>query len=469
MIKRRMPPGIRLLACPSPTVRRKAPPITTRNRFLDKEILALALPALGALAAEPVFLLADTAMVGHLGPASLGALAIASTIIHTVLGLMIFLAYATTPRVARRLGEGNTPAAIGAGFDGIWLALLTSLILLAAGLPLLPLPISWFNPTPEVAAGAHAYLAISWWGLPFMLTVIAATGLLRGLQDTKTPLYVAVGGFLANIGLNALFIYGLGMGVAGSALGSVMAHLGMCSIYLVIAVRAARRHHAPIRPDWSGVLASARTSGWLLMRNMSLRGAMIVLIVLATSLGTVQLAAIQIIQTLFNSLALVLDALAIAGQAMIGLQLGYRNRERVAAINRRLIQWGIGFGVLVGIILAAVSPLIGFVFTSDPEVRSLLTPLVIVLAIGMPIAGYVFTLDGVLMGAEDARYLAFAQLAAFLGYCGILALIYTQWPTATVLWACFGIGFVALRALGLGFRVRNDAWIRRAEAVAERS
>ncbi|MFB9778038.1 MATE family efflux transporter [Brevibacterium otitidis] len=427
------------------------------------------MPALGALAAEPVFLLADTAMIGHVGPDALGALAIAATILHTVLGLMIFLAYATTPRVARKLGEGDVPAAIGAGFDGIWLALLTSLVLLALGLPLLDVPISWFHPTPEVAAGAHSYLAISWWGLPFMLTVIAATGLLRGLQDTKTPLRVAVGGFLANIALNAVFIYGFGMGVAGSALGSVLAHVGMCAIYLVIAVRAARRHRAPVRPDWSGVLASARTSGWLLVRNMSLRAAMIVLIVLATGLGTVQLAAVQIIQTLFNSLALVLDALAIAGQAMIGLQLGHRNRQRVAAINRRLIQWGIGFGVLVGIVLAVLSPLIGYVFTSDPAVRSLLMPLIIVLAIGMPVAGYVFTLDGVLMGAEDARYLAFAQLSAFLLYCGILALIYTQWPTVTVLWACFGLGFVAMRALGLGWRVRNDGWIRRAEAVADRS
>ncbi|GAA4285241.1 MATE family efflux transporter [Brevibacterium daeguense] len=432
-------------------------------RALDRDILGLAVPALGALAAEPLFLLADTAMVGHLGPSALGALAIASTILQTVLGLMIFLAYATTPRVARRLGAGDQAGAISAGFDGIWLALITSAVLLVVGLPFIDTAVGWFNPTAEVAAGAVGYLTISWWGLPFMLTVIAATGLLRGLQDTRTPLYVATGGFLANIGLNALFIYGLEMGVAGSALGTLIAHVAMCSIYLVIAVRAARRFGAGLRPDWRGVLSSARTSGWLLLRNGSLRAAMIILVVLATGLGTVQLAAIQVIQTLFNALALVLDSLAIAGQALIGLELGLRRRDRVAAINRRLIQWGIGFGIVVGALLALVSPVLGRVFTQNSEVAGLITGLALILAVGMPLAGYVFTLDGVLMGAEDSRYLAVAQFGALLAYCLLLAVVFRTWPNVHVLWACFGIGFVAWRAIGLGWRVRNDKWIIRAE------
>lgn len=176
---------------------------------IDKDILRLALPALGALIAEPIFLLSDTAMVGHLGAGALGSLAIASTILQTVLGLMIFLAYATTPRVAKRMGSGDQAGAITAGFDGIWLALGTSVLLIIIGLPLLDTAIAVFDPGPGITDGAHSYLAISWWGLPFMLTVIAATGLLRGLQDTKTPLVVAAAGCVANIGLNAIFIYGL--------------------------------------------------------------------------------------------------------------------------------------------------------------------------------------------------------------------------------------------------------------------
>ncbi|SMY04019.1 MULTISPECIES: MATE family efflux transporter [unclassified Brevibacterium] len=429
---------------------------------IDKDILRLALPALGALIAEPIFLLSDTAMVGHLGAGALGSLAIASTILQTVLGLMIFLAYATTPRVARRMGAGDRPGAINAGFDGIWLALCTSVVLLVIGLPLLKPLIAAFEPGSEIAEGAHSYLAISWWGLPFMLVVIAATGLLRGLQDTRTPLMVAAAGCIANIGLNALFIYGLDMGVAGSALGTVIAQAGMCSVYVVISIRAARRFHATLRPDWSGVLSSAKTSGWLLVRNASLRAALIILIFLATAMGTTELAAIQVAQSLFFALALALDSLAIAGQALIGLQLGARKVDAVAAINRRLCLWGVVFGIVVGLILFAGAGIIPSGFSSDPAVVALMTSLLPVLALSMPIAGYVFVLDGVLMGAEDARYLALAQLVAVAGYAILLIPIVLYWPGALGLWAAFCIGFVGLRALTLGWRVRNRRWIARA-------
>ncbi|WP_413334671.1 MATE family efflux transporter [Brevibacterium sp. GP-SGM9] len=429
---------------------------------IDKDILRLALPALGALIAEPVFLLSDTAMVGHLGAGALGSLAIASTILQTVLGLMVFLAYATTPRVAKRMGAGDRPGAITAGFDGIWLALCTSVLLVAIGLPLLSPVIAAFGPDAETAAGAHSYLAISWWGLPFMLTVVAATGLLRGLQDTKTPLIVAAAGCVANIGLNALFIYGLDMGVAGSALGTVIAQAGMCAVYLTISIRAAHRLHASVRPDWSGVFTSAKTSGWLLVRNASLRAALIILVFIATSMGTTELAAIQVAQSIFFALALALDSLAIAGQAMIGLQLGAGNTEAVAAINRRLCLWGIVFGVIVGVILLAGSGIIPRGFSSDPDVIMVLAGLLPILALSMPIAGYVFVLDGVLMGAEDARYLALAQLIAVGGYALLLIPTVDIWPGAAGLWAAFSIGFVGLRAVTLGWRVRNRDWITRA-------
>lgn len=429
---------------------------------IDRDIIRLALPALGALIAEPIFLLTDTAMVGHLGADALGSLAIASTILQTVLGLMVFLAYATTPRVAKRMGAGDRRGAVGAGFDGIWLALATSVVLLAVGLPLLSTAIAAFGPSPAIAAGAQSYLAISWWGLPFMLVVIAATGLLRGLQDTRTPLVVAALGCVANIGLNALFIYGLGMGVAGSALGTVIAQAGMCAVYVLIALRAARRFHASFRPDWAGVLTSAKTSGWLLLRNASLRASLIILVVLATALGTTQLAAIQVAQSIFFALALALDSLAIAGQALIGLQLGAKAVDVVAAINRRLIAWGIGFGVVVGLILIAGSGLIPYAFSSDPGVIAVLTGLLPILAVSMPVAGYVFVLDGVLMGAEDARYLALAQLVAVIGYVLLLGPITGLVPGAQGLWAAFCLGFVGLRAITLGWRVRNHRWIRTA-------
>ena len=434
-------------------------------RALDKSILALALPALGALAAEPIFLLADTSMVGHLGADALGSIAIAGTILQTVLGLMIFLAYATTPRVARFMGQGDQKAAVGAGFDGIWLALICSVVLLAAGLPVLGWLVGLFGPSAQVAAGATEYLTISWWGLPLMLVVIASTGLLRGLQDTKTPLYVAGGGFGLNIVLNVVFIYWLGMGVAGSAMGTVIAHAAMCSVYLVIAARAARTHGADLRPDWAGVLAAAKTSGWLLVRNASLRGGLIVLIAAATSLGTVALAALQVAQALFTALALVLDSIAIAGQALIGLEFGRGSTARIVAVERRLLLWGTGFGVVVGVVLAAVSPWAGMLFTSDADVRRQLVVLVLILALAMPVAGYVFTLDGILMGAQDARYLALAQFTAFAVLAVSVWISMTALGALWAVWASYCLVFLSARAITLGLRTRGTRWIDRAVAL----
>src|SRR5690554_3870288 len=207
---------------------------------LDRDILRLAVPALGALVAEPLFLLADTAMVGHLKPVALAGLGIASAILQTVIGLLIFLAYATTPAVARRLGAGDRGGAIRAGIDGMWLAALIGLALVAVGVPTSRWLVGLFNASAVVSEAAHTYLSISLWGLPGMLLVITANGLLRGLQDTRTPLVVAVVGFASNVVLNAVFIYGFGWGIAGSAIGTVIAQWGMAAVFIVMAVRAAR-------------------------------------------------------------------------------------------------------------------------------------------------------------------------------------------------------------------------------------
>lgn len=179
-----------------------------RVTSLDRDILRLAVPSLGALVAEPVFVLTDTAMVGHLGAPALAGLGIASTVLQTAVGLLIFLAYATTPIVARRLGAGDRPGALSAGVDGLWLALGLGVVLLATLLPLSPVIVGAFGVEAAVATAALDYLTIAWWGIPGMLLVLAATGVLRGLQDARTPLIVAAAGFTANIALNAALIYG---------------------------------------------------------------------------------------------------------------------------------------------------------------------------------------------------------------------------------------------------------------------
>ena len=427
-------------------------------RPLDREIFRLAVPALGALVAEPLFLLTDTALVGHLGEIPLGGLSIASAILQTAVGLLVFLAYATTPMVARRLGAGNRPGAIRAGIDGLWLAVAVGALLLAGGLLGGEALVLLFGAPDAVSDAATTYLLISLWGLPAMLLVLAATGLLRGLQDTTTPLVVAGLGFLANALLNAVFIYGFGWGIAGSAIGTVIAQWGMAAVYLVIAVRAARQTGSTLRPGLSGVSGAAASGGWLLLRTLSLRIALLATVVVATRQGVTELATMQIALTIFSTLAFALDSLAIAGQAMIGHGLGASDRPRVAAITRRLITLGMLAGLGLGMIVALLAPLLGPVFTGDPAIHAALASVALVMAVGVPLAGYVFVLDGVLIGAGDARYLAVTGIANLAVYAPLLWLA-AGTGSVVWLWASFGLGYIGARAITLGLRARGERWI----------
>lgn len=222
------------------------PPSRRRH---DREIISLAVPAFGALVAEPLFVMVDSAIVGHLGTPQLAGLAVAAALLTTAVSIFVFLAYATTAAVARQVGAGDLSSAIRQGMDGIWLALLIGAAVVAAALPLAPWLVDIFGASDTAAPYATTYLRISSLGIPAMLVVLAATGVLRGLQDTRTPLYVAIGGFAANGVLNAVLVYGAGLGIAGSAWGTVIAQVGMALVYLIVVVRGARRHGASLRPD----------------------------------------------------------------------------------------------------------------------------------------------------------------------------------------------------------------------------
>ncbi|WP_144831531.1 MATE family efflux transporter [Microbacterium sp. BH-3-3-3] len=430
---------------------------------LNRSIVRLALPALGALVAEPLFLIVDAAMVGHLGVAPLAGLGIASAVLQTIVGLMIFLAYSTTPAVARRLGAGEPGRAVSAGIDGMWLALALGAVLAIAGSLTTPAVVDLFGAAPDVADNARIYLSISMWGLPAMLVVFAATGLLRGMQDTVTPLWIAGLGFGANALLNALFIYGFGWGIGGSAFGTVMAQWGMVGAYVVVARRLARRHSATLRPQRDGLGGTVRSGGWLFLRTVSLRIAFLATVAVATGLGSAELAGWQIAFTIFSTAAFALDALAIAAQALIGRSLGARDTETVGRVLRRTSAWGVWFGVIVGAVVAAASGVIGLLFTGDPEIAALIRPALLVLAVAQPLAGFVFVLDGVLIGAGDARYLAIAGVLNLVPYIPALLLVAAlagggasglAWLAA----AFFGVYLLA-RALTLGLRVRGRAWM----------
>ncbi|WP_258374247.1 MATE family efflux transporter [Curtobacterium sp. MCBD17_032] len=435
--------------------------LRTARRAVDRDVVRLALPALGALVVEPLFLLTDTALVGHLGATSLAAVGVASAVLQTVTGLLVFLAYATTPAVARALGSGDRRGAVRAGIDGMWLALGLGVVLALVGWPLARPLVDLFGATPEVAAAATAYLTVSLVGLPGILVVTASTGLLRGLQDTRTPLVVASIGFVANGLLNALLIYGFGWGVEGSAAGTVVVQWAMAAVYVAIAVRAARASGAPLRPGASGVGRALRSGAWLFLRTASLRVAMLATIATASGLGTIGLATTQIGLTVFSTLAFALDALAIAGQALVGHALGARDVERVRLVTGRLVVLGIVGGVLLGVLTAAVSGVLGPVFSDSAEVRAALPLVLVLIAVGLPVAGYVFVLDGVLIGAGDARYLALAGVVNLAVY---LPLLWWLGDGLAALWAVFSFGYIGVRAVTLGVRAHRSGWIAAALA-----
>ncbi len=430
---------------------------------LNREILRLAVPALGALVAEPLFLIVDAALVGHLGVVPLAGLGIASAVLQTIVGLMVFLAYSTTPAVARRFGAGEHASAVRAGIDGLWLALGLGALLAVAGSLLTPALVSMFGASPDVAEQATIYLQLSMWGLPAMLIVFAATGLLRGMQDTVTPLWIAGFGFTANALLNWLFIYGFGWGIAGSAAGTVVAQWAMVGAYALVVGGLARRHSASVLPQREGMRGSARSGGWLFLRTVSLRLALLATVMVAAGLGTPELAGWQVAFTIFSTAAFALDALAIAAQALIGRGLGARDEPFVRRVLGRTVAWGAWFGVLVGGVIAATSGVIGLVFTGDPVLAALVQPALLVLAVAQPLCGVVFVLDGVLMGAGDARYLAIAGGLNLIPYAPALLLVGLLSPggAAGLAWlaVCFFGVYMLARLATLGWRVRRPEWL----------
>lgn len=442
------------------------------SKSTTRRILSLAVPAFGALIAQPIFVATDTAMVGHLGETVLAGLAIGSMCITTIVGLMVFLAYTTTPVVARRLGAGDRAGAIRAGFDGMWLALYCAVVLLLVGIVAAGPVISVMTDDPFVASAARSYFTISLWGLPGMLISLAAVGLLRGLQDTRTPLIVSVTGAVVNIGFNYLFIYGLQFGIAGSALGTVVVETLMASVYVAIALRAANRENISIAPGIGEPRAQLRASGYMLLRTLTLRIAMVTMVWAAGTIGTTELAALQIGLTVFNLLAFALDALAIAAQAMIGHDLGLGDHHQVYRMSLQLCGWGVGFGVLLTVAMEWGNKLLGgtaggglaSLFTTDRNVQLAAADLLTAIALVMPLAGLVFVLDGVLIGAADHRYLALTGLInlAVFGVTLALTLGVASGSGATMLvyvWLSFGGAMMGSRAITLLLRTVGETWL----------
>ena len=387
-------------------------------------------------------------------------------VLQSVVGLCVFLAYGTTAAVARHLGAGDRAGALTQGVDGIWLAVLIGVLATGAGLAVVEPVVTSFGVGAEVADHATTYLRIALLGVTPLLMMLASTGVLRGLQDTRTPLVVAVLGNAANIGLNLVLVFGVGgfagLGIAGAALGSVLAQVASAAALVGVVVVGARREGAALRPDLAGIRDAARAAVPLVVRTLTLRTALLVTTYAVASGGaarTVEVATHQLAMTLWTFLAFVLDAIAIAAQAITGRYLGAGDVARTRAVTARMIRWGLVSGVVTGLALALAGPFLGPLFTGDPAVQERLVPVLLVAALGQPVAGVVFVLDGVLIGAGDGRYLAWAGTIVLVVYAPVVLVLAATGGGLVWVWVAFASTFMGARLVLLLRRARSDRWL----------
>lgn len=419
--------------------------------------MRLAVPAFGALIAEPLYLLADTAIVGHLGTRELGGIAIASIVLTAVFGIFNFLAYTTTGTVARHIGADDPRAAAEHGIDGMWLAAGLGIGLTALGLLSVSLIIDAMGASNAVRPFASDYLRISLLGAPFVLVALASAGYLRGVQDTRTTLFVAVGANVANLALELFFVYGLDAGIAGSAWGTVIAQGASAAVFVAFVRRRTKPTGARIAPSAIGVRSSAVVGSQLMVRTGSLLAALLVTTALAARISNVALAAHQIAFQVWTFLALALDAIAIAGQALVGRYLGAGDATSARSVSRRMLHLGLAAGTVLGLAVIATRPWLSDLFTNSAGVRHQTDQILWFVAGLQPLAAAVFIFDGILIGAGDAKYLAGAMAAASVIYGGVLAVMTPFDLTLELLWSAFTL-WMSVRWFGLFRRFRTERW-----------
>lgn len=402
-----------------------------RRRF-DGEIRRLALPALGALAADPLVSLVDTAFVGRIGVNALGSLAVAAAVFGVAFALFNFLAYGTTPLVARDDVAAAGRVSVAAGVTGLVLGVATAALLIPAGGSILSL----MGASDQTLDGATTYLRIRALALPAVMLVTVAHGVFRGFQDTRTPLVVTLGLNLINLVLDPILIFGFGAGIAGAAWATVVAQWAGAVWFVTLMWRrrtdlglAARR---PGRSEVRSLLGAGRA---LVIRTGALLAVLTIATAVAARVGTAQVAAHQVMFQVWLFLTLVLDALAIAGQAMIGKTFGVAV-EDAAAISRRLLVLGVWSGAALGLVLLLVAPWLPGWFTDDAGVLDSLRGVYPFLIVMQPLNALVFVWDGIIIGAADFAYLARSMVvSSVVGLVALSLVLPMGWGLAGVWWA----------------------------------
>jgi MATE family, multidrug efflux pump len=421
----------------------------------DREILRLAVPALGALAAEPLYILVDTAIVGHLGRSQLAALGAAATAL-SVLAMFNFLQYGTTAQVARATGAGEDRTARRLGAQALWLSLAIGLGLAVAVAALAEPIVDLVGVEAQTADYAVTYLRIVAIGIPSFFLALGGQGYLRGISELKSPLVVIVLANVLNVVLELLFVYGFDWGIEGSAWGTAIAQTCMGAAFIwLVARRVGREDLAPVVGLARRLLSVGK---FLFARTAALISAFLLAGAVVARFGDAELGAYQISFQLWIFLALVLDAIAIAGQIIVGRELGASRPERAYDASVRMISLGVVAGGLFAIALLALSDVLPRLFTSDPEVLAQCALLWPIFALMQPLNGAVFALDGILIGASDGPYIAASMVGAFAACAAVLAAAWTgDWGVRGV-WAALAV-LIVVRLGTLGARFVRRRWL----------
>ena len=421
----------------------------------DRQILRFAVPALGALAAEPLYVLVDTAVVGHLGRSQLAALGLAATVL-SVLAMFNFLQYGTTAQVARATGAGEALTAARIGAQALWLSLAFGSVL-AVAVAVLAAPVVGLFGVEGADGELRRHLPADRGARDSVrLPRDRRPGLPRGVSDLRTPLVIVIAGNVANVVLEVGLVYGLDLGIEGSAWGTVIAQTGMGIAMAAVILRRVGRANAGLRPALARRLLSL--GKFIFIRTASLIASFVLAGAVVARLGDAPLAAYQIAFQLWIFLALVLDAIAIAGQIIVGHELGATRPAAAFAASVRMIWLSFAAGAAFALVLLALGGVIPRAFTSDPAVLAQCALLWPIFALMQPLNGIVFALDGILIGASDGRYLAMSMATAFLACAAMLGVaVRADWGVRGV-WAALTVLIVTRLAL-MGVRFLRRRWL----------
>lgn len=426
----------------------------TEERVSARRIFGLALPALGVLAAMPLYLLLDTAVVGRLGATALAALGAAATVQSVVTTQLTFLSYGTTARSARFYGRGDRQAAVAEGVQATWVALGVGATLMALMWVFAGGIARFMTGSEDVARLAAEWLRVAALAIPLTLIEMAGNGWMRGVQDTRKPLLFTLAGLIPGAIAVPIFVYF--WGILGSAAATV---LGMGIIAACFLRELHREHEGDWRPD-RGVIGKQLVLGRdLIVRSLAFQVAMLSATAVVGRFGTAPLAAHQIMTQLWNFLTLVLDSLAIAAQTLIGAALGAGHSAK--RVGQRIVGYSAGFAVALAVVFAVGASLIPRIFTQDPAVLDAVARPWWVMVAMVITGGVLFALDGVLLGAGDAAFLRTLTLASvILGYLpGVFLASALDWGLTGV-WAGLA-AFIALRTVGVIYRFKSMKWARK--------